>query len=338
MANTNLMNNKLKFNFVKYRYFWLAFSAILLIPCIIAVIYLSVTQPNHAPLKLGIDFTGGTILQYSVEGAVPTSKIAQLREALINQGVKSPTIQVTSSSSIEDSENNLISIKTVFISDTQSKDLESKITGVINNNFEGSELVQVNSVGPTLGSELLKNTMIALILSFIAMVVYISFRFQVEYGWIALLALFHDAMFIIGIFAIKGIFFDTTVDSLFITAILTVIGYSVNDTIVVFDRIRENMRFLAKKFSSNEIINASINQTVARSINTSLTTLFTLLALYLFGGVTIKEFVLAIIIGVIVGSYSSIFVAGSILSIVKEKMENKKHLENKTRNEDNEQK
>ena len=160
--------------------------------------------------------------------------------------------------------------------------------------------------------------MMALIISFILMVVYISFRFQVEYGWIALLTLFHDALIVMGIFAIKGIFFDTTVDSLFITAILTVIGYSINDTIVVFDRIRENMRFLAKKFSSNEIINASINQTIARSINTSATTLFTLLALYFFGGATIKE--LAIIIGIIAGTYSSIFVAGVILAIVKEKM------------------
>ncbi len=113
---------------------------------------------------------------------------------------------------------------------------------------------------------------------------------------------------------------DTTVDGLFITAILTVIGYSINDTIVVFDRIRENMRFLAKKFSSNEIINASINQTITRSINTSATTLFTLLALYFFGGATIKEFVLAIIVGVAAGTYSSIFVAGVILAIVKEKM------------------
>lgn len=320
MANTSLIKDKYKIDIIKYRYFWILFSTILLIPCIVAIIYLSITQSNHAPLKLGIDFTGGTILQYSVDGAVPSDKIAQLRSKLLENDIKNPTIQVTSTSSIEDSSNNLISIKTVFIGDKQSKNTENKITQIVKNNFEGAELAQVNSVGPTLGKELLKNTMIALILSFIAMVIYISFRFHVEYGWIALLALFHDAIFVIGIFAIKGIFFDTTVDSLFITAILTVIGYSVNDTIVVFDRIRENLRFLSKKYSSNEIINASINQTIARSINTSATTLFTLLALYFFGGVTIREFVLAIIIGIIVGSYSSIFVAGSVLSIVKEKM------------------
>ncbi len=323
MANTNLIKDKYKIDIIKYRYLFLALSAILLVPCIAAIIYLSVTQANHAPLKLGIDFTGGTILQYSVEGAVPSDKIANLREKLLDNEIKNPTIQVTSTSSIDDSTDNLVSIKTVFIGDTQSKNTENKITEIVSQNFDNAQLVQVNSVGPTLGSELLKNTMIALIISFIAMVIYISFRFQVEYGWIALLALFHDALFIIGIFALKGIFFDTTVDSLFITAILTVIGYSVNDTIVVFDRIRENMRFLAKKHSSNEIINASINQTIARSINTSATTLFTLLALYFFGGVTIKEFVLAIMLGVLVGSYSSIFIAGSVLSIVKEKMTKK---------------
>ena len=323
MANTSLIKNKYKIDVVKYRNLWVALSVVLLIPCIVAIMYLMITQPNHAPLKLGIDFTGGTILQYSVDGAVPTDKIASLRDKLQQNDVKNPTIQVTSTSSIEDNFNNLISIKTVFIGDKSGKEIENKITNIVGEEFQKPELVQVNSVGPTLGKELLKNTMIALILSFIAMVIYISFRFQVEYGWIALLSLFHDAFFVMGIFAIRGIFQDTTVDSLFITAILTVIGYSVNDTIVVFDRIRENLRFLAKKHTVNEIINASVNQTIARSINTSATTLFTLLALYLFGGVTIKDFVLAIIIGVVIGSYSSIFFAGSILSIVKEKMSNK---------------
>ena len=323
MANTIIKDNY-KINITKYRWFWVCFSSILLLPCIVAILFLMITQSNHAPLKLGIDFTGGTILQYSVDGKVETSKIETIKDALLAKGIKTSTIQATSTSSIDDESNNLISIKTTFIDGKDTKNNESIITETIKNNFANSELVQVNSVGPTLGSELLKNTMIALVVAFIAMVIYISIRFQVEYGWIALLTLFHDALFVIGIFAIKGIFTDTTVDSLFITAILTVIGYSINDTIVVFDRVRENMRFLAKKHSSNEIIDASINQTIARSINTSVTTLFTLLALYFFGGSTIKEFVLAIILGVLVGSYSSIFVAGSILSIVKDKSEQKK--------------
>lgn len=324
MADTNIKNKRI-IDFVKYRYLWLSFSAILLIPCVVAILFLTITQPNHAPLKLGIDFTGGTILQYSVDGKVPADKIAKVREQLNEKGIKTSTIQVASTSSIDDEYNNIISIKTEFIGDKSNKNKEKEATTIIQNSFEGAQLAQVNSVGPTLGSELLKNTLIALCIAFVAMVIYISFRFQVEYGWIALLTLAHNALFVVGIFALKGIFFDTTIDSLFITAILTVIGYSINDTIVVFDRVRENVRFLSKKHSSNEIINASINQTFARSVNTSLTTLFTLVALYFFGGTTIKDFVLAIIIGVVVGTYSSIFVAGSILSIVKEKLENKKN-------------
>ncbi len=322
MANTNLIKDKYKLDIIKYRYFWLAFTGILLIPCIAAIIYLAVTQPNHAPLKLGIDFTGGTILQYSVDKKITTDDISKIRTSLEKTGIKNPVIQTTMTSSNKDAEvKNLVSIRTIFLG--EDKDKTAQITDAISKDYQGAELVQVNSVGPTLGSELLKNTLIALILAFILMVIYISFRFQVEYGWIALYTLVQGSIFLIGIFAIRGIFFDTTVDSLFITAVLTVIGYSINDTIVVFDRIRENMRFLAKKYSSNEIINASINQTLPRSINTSLTTLFTLMALYLFGGSTIKDFVLAIIIGVIVGTYSSIFVAGTVLSIVKEKLAKK---------------
>ena len=323
MANTNLIQNKYKLDIIKWRFPSLIITGILLIPCIVAIIYLMVTQTNHAPLKLGIDFTGGTILQYATKNKVETKDISEIRINLEKMGIKNPVVQVTTQSQTDNDVKNLVSIRTTFLSDKEGAKTIDEITKTFNAQYGSAELVQVNSVGPTLGSELLKNTMTALILAFIAMVIYISFRFQVEYGWIALLTLFQDVIFVVGIFAIRGIYYDVTIDSLFITAILTVIGYSINDTIVVFDRIRENMRFLAKKHSSNEIINASINQTLARSINTSATTLFTLFALYLFGGATIKEFVLAIIIGVAAGAYSSIFTAGTVLSIVKEKMEKK---------------
>ena len=323
MANT-LIKDKYKIDIVKNRGIFLGLASVVIAICLIAVIYLMSIQPNHAPLKLGIDFTGGTILQYSVDKKVNTDDITKIRTELASIGIKNPVIQTTLQSNNDKGEvKNLVSIRTTFLGDKESKDKAGEITSTLSKEFSSAELVAVNSVGPTLGSELLKNTMLALIIAFIMMVVYISFRFQPEYGWIALVALFHDAMIVMGVFALKGIFFDTTVDSLFITAILTIIGYSINDTIVVFDRIRENMRFLAKKHSTNEIINASINQTISRSINTSSTTLFTLLALYFFGGVTIREFVLAIIIGVLAGTYSSIFVAGPLLSLVKEKLENK---------------
>lgn len=328
MANT-IIKSKYKLDIVKNRNIFLSLAVLVVGTCLAAVIYLMSIQPNHAPLKLGIDFTGGTILQYSVDQKVGTEDITKIRTQLGNIGIKNPVIQSTSQAGGEaDTSKYLLSIRTTFLGDKESKDKAGEITTTLQKDFPKAELVAVNSVGPTLGSELLRNTMFALFLAFLMMIVYISFRFKFEYGWIALVALFHDAMIVIGVFALKGIFFDTTVDSLFITAILTIIGYSINDTIVVFDRIRENMRFLAKKYSTNEIINASINQTVSRSINTSSTTLFTLLALYFFGGVTIREFVLAIIIGVLAGTYSSIFVAGPLLSVAKEVIEKKNAAQN----------
>ena len=165
--------------------------------------------------------------------------------------------------------------------------------------------------------------MAAMILAFIGIVAYLSFRFKLEYGVIAFLSLFHDAIFVVGAFSILGLFWGVHVDSLFITAILTVIGFSVHDTIVVFDRIRENSKLFAKKVSFSEIVNASVNQTLARSINTSLTTLITLGALYFFGGVTTKDFVLAMILGIAIGTYSSIFFASMALAWYMEKKEAK---------------
>ena len=186
------------------------------------------------------------------------------------------------------------------------------------------QLVQVTSVGPTLGKELFTNSITALLLAFLGIVVYLSFRFQVDYAVIAVAALFHDALFILGIFSIFGLLFGMQIDSLFITALLTVIGFSVHDTIVVFDRVRENTKFLKKKHSFNDIVNASVNQTLARSINTSVTTLITLGALYLFGGVTTKDFVLAMILGIAIGTYSSIFFASALLAWWREKKANER--------------
>ena len=133
------------------------------------------------------------------------------------------------------------------------------------------------------------------------------------------MGLVHDVLFVCGVFALMGIFGNVEIDALFVTAILTVIGFSVHDTIVVFDRIRENLRYYSKKMSFSEIINYSINQTMARSINTSLTTLITLFALFFFGGVTTKDFVLAMILGITVGTYSSIFFCSVLIDIWKDK-------------------
>ncbi len=312
---------------VKYRWVWFGLSLLLIVPGIIAMVYSMINYPTHYPVKVGIDFTGGTISQYSVKKDVPNSEIGNLRTKLINAGVENPVIQVLrTNNTISKAEKlntaTVISVKTAFKSN--DKTAEQKIANVITADYPGAELVQVSSIGPSLGKELFVNSLYALGLAFLGIVVYLSFRFQLDYAVIALISLAHDALFVLGFFSILGIFFDVHIDALFITAVLTVVGFSNHDTIVVFDRIRENSRFLAKKATFPEIVNASVNQTLARSINTSLTTLITLGALYLFGGETTKEFVLAMIVGIAIGTYSSIFFASTLLDWWREKQENKK--------------
>ena len=317
MANPNLIKNSYLIDVVKHRWHYLLISIVILIPCIFAMFYLMFTQPNHSPVKLGIDFTGGTILQYGVNDSVTPTQISKIRAQLENNGINNPIIQNISNSSADKNIKNIISIKTRFMGEKNNNQID-KITMVLAQNTQAPQLISTTSVGPTLGKELLKNSLAALMLAFLGIVIYISFRFQADYAIIALASLFHDALFVVGVFAILGILYNVQVDSLFITAILTVVGFSVHDTIVVFDRIRENNRFLAKKYTSGEIINASVNQTLARSLNTSLTTLLTLSALYFFGGSTTKDFILAMIMGIIAGTYSSIFFASVLLAWDKE--------------------
>ena len=164
-----------------------------------------------------------------------------------------------------------------------------------------------------MSSELFRMSFIALLAAIIGIIAYISFRFEFKYAVSAILGLIHDVTFVMGVFSLLGLFFNVEVDGLFLTAMLTVIGYSVNDTIVVYDRIRENLRYHGKKMSFGEIVDASVQQTLTRSINTSMTTVLALAALYFFGGVTTKDFVLAMMLGVIIGTYSSIFFCSMLI-------------------------
>lgn len=331
MSETNVIGNKNIIDVVKYRWIWLILSLILILPGVGAMIYSTLTLPTHTPVKVGIDFTGGTVLQYSVKNDVDNNNISKIRESLEQKDIHSTSIQIININSNEEVKNpatkaeikHLISIRTKFI-DEKDKDTLSKISSAIKEDYPEAEMISVSSVGPTLGKELYKNSLLAMSLAFIGIIAYLTIRFRLDYAVIAILSLLHDALFVIGVFSILGLIYNVEVDSLFITAILTVIGFSVHDTIVVFDRIRENMRFLAKKASFNEIVNASVNQTLARSINTSLTTLITLLALYFFGGVTTKDFVLAMILGIAIGTYSSIFFASMLIAWHKD-LENSKN-------------
>ena len=308
----------MKLDIVKHKFIYLAISAILLIPGIIAMVYSMITYDTHTPVKVGIDYTGGTTLQYGVKEVISNEKLGDVRSALEKSGIEKPMLQIININSKENSNMKaILSIRTKFIEEG-SKDLES-INKVVSSEFQQPELVQVSSVGPTLGKELFKNSMIALSLALLGIIAYLTFRFQFDYALAAILGLVHDTIFVVGVFSILGLLYGVQIDALFVTALLTVIGFSVHDTIVVFDRVRENLKYYSKKMSFGEIMNVSVNQTITRSINTSLTTLITLSALYFFGGVTTKDFVLAMILGIAIGTYSSIFFCSSLIEIWEDK-------------------
>ena len=321
----SVLNTKKVIDVIKYRWLWFSISFILLVPGIIAMVYSMIHYPTHSPLRVGIDFTGGSIVQYSVNKNIPPEIVSDIRNKLINNNVENPVIQVLkpSSSESDTSIKYILSIKTKFAEENQNEEID-KITEVIHTDYPEAEIVQTNTVGPVLGQQLFVNSMIAVTLALLGIIIYLTVRFHFEFALAAILALCHDLVFVLGVFSILGLFAGVQIDSLFVTATLTVLGFSVHDTIVVFDRIRENNKFYAKKASYDDIVNASVNQTLARSINTSLTTLITLGALYFFGGVTTKDFVLVMILGIAIGTYSSIFFASTLVALWNDMAEAKK--------------
>lgn len=313
----------MKLDIVKNRFIFLALSAVLLLPGIVAMIYSTITYPTHTPLKVGIDYTGGTTLQYGIKENITNDELAKVRTSLVEGGIDNPYLQIINVNSAENTDlKSILSIRTKFIDEGSSD--QDKITNIVNSDFSDAQLVQVASVGPTLGMELFKNSLIALSLALVGIIAYLTFRFKFDYALAAILGLVHDTLFVCGVFSILGLLYDVQIDALFVTALLTVIGFSVHDTIVVFDRVRENLKYYSKKMSFGEIMNASINQTLTRSINTSLTTLITLLALYFLGGVTTRDFVLAMILGIAIGTYSSIFFCSTLVDIWQDKNNSQK--------------
>lgn len=284
-------------NTLKYSKFWFITSAIILA---FGVISLSVYG-----LKLGIDFKGGTISEFQFEKPF---NIENARTVVVKSGLKNFQLQTAD-------ENGLIVKAEVFDSEIHSKLLSNFKTDL----GEYKE-VRFDSIGPVVGKELKQKALYQLILVSLGIVLYIGYAFRKvskpvtswRFGWSAIVALIHDLLFVLGVFSILGHYKGVEIDSLFVTAVLTVLGFSVHDTIVVFDRIRENLKTHAGQ-TLEFIINHSIAQTIVRSLNTSLTVLFVLLALLLFGGESIKYFVLALFIGIIVGTYSSIFIASPVL-------------------------
>lgn len=267
---------------------------------IVAIIALSVYG-----LKLGVDFKGGSATELSFTDPVETKKVA---EAVQTSGVSGAQILTT--------DKNGIIIKTGVIENEQKE----KMLEVIKLDVGEFKEVRSDSIGPVIGNELKRHAGYQLILVSLGIILYIAYAFRKiarpitswQFGIAAIIALLHDLLVVLGVFAILGKFGGVEIDSLFVTAMLTVLGFSVHDTIIVFDRIRENLKVYAGQ-SLEFIVNHSISQTIVRSLNTSLTVLFVLLAMLLFGGESIRFFVLALFVGIIAGTYSSIFVASPIL-------------------------
>ncbi|MDD3765976.1 MAG: protein translocase subunit SecF [Eubacteriales bacterium] len=323
MVSSAILKDKHYVDVVKHKWIYAIITLILVLPGLFAMGYSM--YKYHTPLKVGIDFTGGTMLQYAFDKKLTNDDVSKIRGIFVANGVENPVIQVEKfdqGQTLQEGKHNkkfeikdLVSVKTRYLETTKEGGSESsKINTALTKEFGEIELLQVNAIGPTLGQELFTNSIMAMILAFAAIIIYLTLRFQLDYAIFAFLSLLHDALFVVGMFSIFGILYNTQVDGLFITAVLTVIGFSVHDTIVVYDRIRENSRFFGKKMDFSDIVNASVNQTLARSIYTSVTTLLTLGALYFFGGETTKDFVLAMILGIIVGTYSSIFFASMLLA------------------------
>jgi preprotein translocase subunit SecF len=287
------------FQLASRRKMWFMISLLVILPGLVSLLFNG--------LRLGIDFTGGTLWEIAFDQPVTSGQIAGVLE---ENGYESSIIQQTGRP-----ENNawLIRIPELKEGSPEKDAIESGFTGQLGSFTE----LEFSTVGGAVSTDIRNRSILAVIAASVGILLYIAYAFRntqnpMLYGACALVAMLHDVLIVLGIFSILGAIFNVEIDALFVTAMLTVIGFSVHDTIVVFDRIRENLgRRTDPTFEG--IVNYSLAQTLVRSLNTSLTVVFTLFALYLFGGGSTRNFVLALLIGVISGTYSSIFNASQLL-------------------------
>ena len=272
---------------------WFIVSLLIIIPGLISMV--------TRGFNFGIDFTGGTIIDLKFEQAVEISKV---RDSLRPFGLDGATIQLSGDSSDVASSTNVM-IRTVDLEETQRKEVMAGIRSNVGN----YEVLREEKVGATIGGELIFNAVMALVISWVLIILYIAYRFEFKFGIAAILALIHDILIVLAVFS----FTQKQIDSSFVAALLTIVGYSIKDTIVIFDRIRENLKLHFRRGAELAgIVNRSVYQTLTRSFYTVFTCLFTTLALYFFGGDTTKDFAFALTVGFISGCYSSIFIAGPL--------------------------
>ncbi len=307
----------MKLSINKSRSLWWIISGIIILAGIISMVISY--QQIGAPLRPSLDFVGGTRLQFERDCTNPDNcnkaiDINEVREVANAQGLGDSSIQIIADK--DTGKDNGVLIRTKALDVEKRTNLQNALSEKLGS-FDPQK-TQIDTVGPTIGRELFRSGVIALIVSFVGIIIYLSFRFQLDYAIFAIIALFHDVLITVGIFSILGLVAGIEVDSLFIVALLTITGFSVNDTVVIYDRIRETLQTNPNRPIA-DIVDDAVNQTLARSINTTLTTLLTLSAIFLFGGATLKFFSLALIIGFTMGAYSSIFIASTLLALWRER-------------------
>lgn len=307
---------------VRHRYWWFAFSLIIILPGLYFLLLhpLFSTGRFGLGLRTSIDFSGGSLWEIQFpqrsRDQLSTQTIARI---FAESGFENATVQL-SQVTIDGSPVGAALVRSRALSATEGTAEQQRVLEALSSEYGEARRERLESVGPTVSQESTRSAVIAVIGASVAILLYLTWAFRkaphpVRYGVCALLAMLHDVILVLGIASILGTFFGLEVDALFLTALLTILSFSVHDTIVVFDRIRENLINRRAGEGFDEIVNHSLVQTLPRSINTQLTTFFTLTALLLFGGDTIRNFVAIMLIGLISGTYSSIFNAAQLLVV-----------------------
>ncbi len=245
-------------------------------------------------LNLGIDFTGGNVVQVEFSSPVP---VGDVRNVLAGVGQKQAVIQAYSDRGV------------IIRVNADTEESRKEVIQSLKDKYQDMEVLRFEKVGPVVGEKLRREALIAVGLALLGILAYITVRFRFRFAVVSVAALIHDSIITLGVFSLTG----REISLPFIAAILTIVGYSLNDTIVVLDRVRENWKYLRQEGIAN-LLDMSINQTLSRTINTSLTTFLPVLALFIWGGPVIANFSLALLVGIVVGTYSSIYVAGSLLT------------------------
>lgn len=290
------------YQIVQHRKWYYLFSALVIIPGLIAMIYSTITFGS--PVRLSIDFTGGVYWEFQLG---QTAEPAQVRQVFVDEGLSDTAVTTVG----DTGQSFQARMKDV------DQDTKEKLQNDLAAQFGSMETLQYRNVGPAVGAEVTRAAFIAVLVASVAILIFLMVAFRnvphpVRYGTSAIVAMLHDVLVVLGFMSIMGIFFGWEVDALFLTALLTVIGFSVQDTIVVFDRIRENTgRHRGEDFET--IVNRSLLETLHRSLVTQLNAMFILVALVLFGGATIRQFVAVLLVGMLSGTYSSIFNAVPLL-------------------------